>query len=260
MKKIKSLDPLALFLALCLVTLDGVAWWTIVVSAMPAQAHLYFLAVASGSSELVVFPGNVTMMVDAGPDQKVLDSLAKAMPRDDASIDLAVISIPEADRFAGYADILDHYRVGAFLYDGRNPLQDADAAAWHALLEKMAAQHIPLITLGAGDSIHYGTNKITILSPDDDFSRSVAQNDAALVELVKTDAMSMFLASDAGANVEKYLAAKYGTIRADVLQGNAFLDVAHPRIATTSKKSGTTEIWAEQEGTATRTLRVRTIK
>jgi len=259
MKKIKSIDPLALFLVVCLVTFDGAAWWTIVASAMPARAHIYFLGVAAGDSELVVLPGIIRIMIDAGPDQSVLESLSKVMPENDASIDLAIISTPEAGHFAGFATVLDHYRIGAFLYNGRNA--DApDADAWRSLLEKIAAQHIPLITLGAGDSIHYGVNKITILSPDDDFSHSAAQNDAALVELIKTGTISALFASDAGANAERNIAAKYGVIHADVLQGGVFLDAVHPSITTTSTKGGTTDIWAEQQGTAPRTLRARTAR
>ena len=40
-------------------------------------AKIYFLDVGQGDSELVVFPDGITMMTDAGPTDKVLESLGK---------------------------------------------------------------------------------------------------------------------------------------------------------------------------------------
>jgi beta-lactamase superfamily II metal-dependent hydrolase len=181
MKRIKTFDPVSIFLVFCLVALDCAAWWTILTNTWNVGTRTYPLGSGKDDSSLVVFSGGAKAIIDAGPDPKILSGLSGAMPQDDTSIDLAFISTPELGHFGGYVNILNHYRIGAFLYDGREPLADQDKAAWQALLAMLAARHIPLITIGTGDSIHYGANVIMVISPDNAFAHSASLRDAALV-------------------------------------------------------------------------------
>lgn len=223
-----------------LIALTVVVWWNIVSSSNASRvARAYFLDVGEGDSELVVFPGNIKVMTDAGPDESVLASVGTVMPSGDDYIDLAVISHPQLDHFNGYYYLLDHYRIGAFIWNGRD---DAPTVTeWAALLAKIRSKNIPIITLGGGDAIRYKNNEIDILSPDPDFAVSAELNDTVLVELVKTSGFRALLTADIGFNVEDHLLAQGKDLRADILKvahhgskfssGDAFLKTVNPEIA-----------------------------
>ncbi len=222
-----------------LAALGVFVWYQVSAGAPSKSPKVYFLDVGQGDAELVVFPGNVKVMTDAGPDNKVLASLAKALPVDDRYIDLAIVSHPQLDHFNGYNFILDQYKVGAFIVNGRSDTKGI--AQWPQLIEKIKAEHIPLITLGAGDSIGHGNDKIDMLSPNREFVQSGELNDTGFVELVKTPGFRTLLTADTGFNIEDYLVQNHFDIKADVLKvghhgskyssGDAFLSAVDPKIA-----------------------------
>jgi competence protein ComEC len=225
-------------LLVAFLALDIFVWREIFAYNIPTEAKTYFLDVGQGDSELMVFPGGMTMMTDAGPTDAVLGSLEKALPGK-RYIDLALITHPQTDHFNGYNFILDHYNVGAFLYNGRD--DDPGVAEWTALKEKIKEKRIPFITLGAGDSIHYGNDEVDILSPNPEFDESAELNDTGLVEMVKTAHFSALFTADIGFNIEDWLVASVKDLRADILKvphhgskyssSDAFLRSVNPSVA-----------------------------
>ncbi len=236
----KHNNTLSIIIVVLLIALTFVVWLNILSSLMTNNiAHAYFLDVGEGDSELVVFPGNIKVMTDAGPDNSVLASIEKVLPSGDDYIDIAVISHPQLDHFNGYYYLLDHYRIGAFIWNGRDDA--ATVTEWPALLAKIRAKNIPIVTLAAGDKISYKDNEIEMLSPDPSFAASAELNDTVLVELVKTIGFRVLLTADIGFNVEDHLMAQGKDIKADVLKiahhgskyasGAVFLSAVDPKIA-----------------------------
>jgi competence protein ComEC len=248
-KQQKTFDPLSMLIVFGLIAADVTLWYQIIFAvsgAFPegATPRIDFLDVGQGDSELVVLPDDVKIMTDAGPDSKVVQSLANVLAQSDPYIDLAIISHPEADHFGGYASILDHYRIGAFIYNGRDA--EPGNAAWAQLRAKIKDKNIPLITLGRADKIHYANNEIDILSPNGDFVQSGELNDTGLVEFVRTAQFTALFTADTGFNVENFLLASAtsypGTaIRADILKvghhgskyasSDVFLRAVSPKVA-----------------------------
>jgi competence protein ComEC len=236
-QNLKKLNKLFLVVMAAFFIFDIFCWHSIFSNVPNASARAYFLDVGQGDSELVVFPGGITMMTDAGPTNAVLDSLEKALPGK-KYIDLALITHPQLDHFNGYNFILDHYDVGAFLYNGRD---DTGVAEWTALKEKIAAKHIPFITLGAGDSVRYENNEVDILSPDTAFAESAELNDTGLVEMIDTENFRALFTADIGFNIEDWLVANVKDLRADILKvphhgskyssGDTFLRAVDPLVA-----------------------------
>jgi competence protein ComEC len=224
---LKKIDTASAIIVIALAALDLYFWHAIIFGGAGDIAgsgrdtadgapvtHEYFLDVGQGDSELVVFPGNAKVMTDAGPTNKVLDSLEKVMPPGDRYIDIALISHPELDHFGGYQYILDRYDVGAFIYNGRS----GTGGEWATLLEKIKDKHIPLITLGRGDKIRYGGNEIDLLTPDKEFVQGAELNDTAIVERIVTPELRTILTADAGFRVEDYLIKSGTDLRADILK------------------------------------------
>jgi competence protein ComEC len=229
-------------LVLAIVVADIVCWYQIIFLSRGATGVMpsaNFLNVGQGDAELMVFPGNVKVLIDAGPDRTVLGSLESVLGADDRSIDIAIISHPQSDHYGGFSYILDHYRVGAFIYNGRD---DAPGTkSWSALLLKIAAKNIPLITLGKGDKITVGADEIDVLSPDGNFDASGELNDTGFVEMVKTPQFKVLLTADTGFDVQDTLVAEGVDLHADILKiahhgskyasDDTFLKAVDPKIA-----------------------------
>ncbi len=274
-------SAIALF---CAIVLDGAIWQRIVMEMAAAdRVGIYFLGVTQGESALAILPGGITLLDDAGMDEAAVGELARILPQGANRVDLAVISYPAKGDWGGYLSILDHYSIGAFIYNGRN--DGADKTDWQAFLAKIGSRHIPIVTVGARDRIRCGAGcGIDVLSPDGDFVRSAEPRDTAVVLRIAVSssssgagvAFSVLLPSDAGANALERIAANGYDLRADVLKApfpalaaptstfvQAFLRVTAARIiallpgtkGTPSVPSKTAAAWLASS-TDARTIRV----
>lgn len=212
----RRIDELSAIIVAAVLAVGIFAWYQVIFASPNARPVDYFLDVGQGDAELIVLPGNVKIMTDAGPDQKIVASIGRALGAGDHYVDIGIISHPQLDHFNGYNFLLDHYGFGAFIYNGRD--DTATVREWPMLLEKIKSKRIPLITLGAGDKIVYNGNEIDFLSPNKDFAQSAELNDTGFVELVKTSEFRTLLTADIGFNIEDYLVRRGADVKADVLK------------------------------------------
>jgi competence protein ComEC len=114
-------------------------------------------------------------------------------------------------------------------------------AAWPALVEKIQANRIAMLTLARGDRIASGSSSIKILSPDRSLAESAELNDTGIVALTFTPELRTLFTADIGSNIEQYLLAQGDDLRADVLKiphhgskyssSAEFLRAVNPRVA-----------------------------
>ncbi|MEK7195259.1 MAG: hypothetical protein AAB655_01030, partial [Patescibacteria group bacterium] len=182
-------DNFSLIVILSLVVFSVFVWTEIIRGAPTGLTRAFFLDVGQGDSELVIFPGNVKILTDAGPDRSVVGSIEKVLGRNDRYVDVAVISHPQLDHFNGFNYLLENYRFGIFVFNGR----PASSSKWGAFYKKVRDKKIPLLTLGAGDRILYGSNSVDIVSPNNLYLQSAELNDTGLVEMIKTPFFRMLL-------------------------------------------------------------------
>lgn len=170
---------------LLLIALDIFGWIAILFRWPSSSAHTYFLNVETGSSALMIWPHNIKILVDAGPDGTVVNELGKILPDDDHYIDLAIILESKTADFTGYNYLLDAgYRFGAFVYNGRDA--GPNVPAWSGLMQNLRTKNIPIITVLSGDSIISDTEEDDIFSPDRDFDQSPDLDDTSIGQLIKT--------------------------------------------------------------------------
>ncbi len=219
-----------------LLALDLLVWRTIILAKPSDNLEIYFLSVGQGDSELVILPGGVKVLIDGGPNNKVLTDLAAILPQTDRYIDLVINSHPEIDHFFGLIDVLKNYRVGTFISNGREGIADS----WQALLEVSKNSKVPVVSLAAGDRIRYRENYFDILSPTKDFLNSRETNDSGLViKLSGADSQTLFT-GDTGEKVENFLIKNYD-LKIDILKvshhgskfstSQKFLAASRPQLA-----------------------------
>lgn len=79
------------------------------------RLHLYFFDVGQGDSLLILTPGGQKILIDGGPDEKVLDCLGQVLPFYERSLDLVILTHSHADHLAGLIEMVKRYRVGAVI-------------------------------------------------------------------------------------------------------------------------------------------------
>lgn len=151
---------------------------------------IYFLDVDQGDSELVIFPGGVKLLIDGGmPNGKVLTNLERILGSRDRYIDLVLMTHPQLDHFGGLIDVMNRYRIGAFLWSGK----EATIGAFADLQKSKEKNGIRDIILEKGDMLTHGVSRIDVLSPTSDLLESRELNDSTVVvELSSANAKALF--------------------------------------------------------------------
>lgn len=80
-------------------------------SPQPDGAEIYFLDVGQGDSELIQ-KGDFQILIDGGPNDKVLAEIGRIMPLTDRKIDIIILTHPHADHLRGINLLLDRYTIG----------------------------------------------------------------------------------------------------------------------------------------------------
>jgi len=77
----------------------------------PHRLQIYFFDIGQGDSILIRTPDRHTILVDGGPNQKVVEKISSVLPWYDKTIDLMVLTHPHADHVNGLTAVLARYRV-----------------------------------------------------------------------------------------------------------------------------------------------------
>ena len=221
-----------------LVLADVSLWFFIFVGAPVDHVRYYFLNIGQGDSQLIIFPNNIKLLIDAGPDASVVRELGKVLPPEDRYIDLLLMTHPQLDHFGGFVDVLKNYQVGAFLGNGRR----ATIPTYGELMKIIRGENVPYITMAEGDKIHIGADEVDVLSPNPKDLASAELNDGCLITMVRAESHNAFYTCDAGSNIESELVQKYNlALAADILKvghhgsrfssSAEFLAAVHPKLA-----------------------------
>jgi len=226
---------LLVFLA---VIFDVVLWIWVLFPSLQSDSgqalSMYFLDVGQGDSELITIDG-VDILVDGGPDAKVLESLSKVMPPTDRYIDIVILSHPHLDHFGGLTDVFKNYEVGMFIDSGH----DHSIAQYDYFKKVLVEENIKHINLVKGDKIKYKDLVLNFLSPV--VSGQKELHDNTLVFMIEKEGFKGLFTGDINFRVEKNLVRDYKDLSANLLKvshhgsanstSNEFLRVVRPQIS-----------------------------
>jgi competence protein ComEC len=180
--------------------------------------RIYFLDVGQGDAEFIQnFNGN-QILIDGGPDDKVLSDLAKVMPINDRSIDMVILTHPHSDHITGLIDVLKRYQVGQIL-ENNYPYQAPVYDEWNKIkTNSVVTQAVAgqVIDLGGGV-------KMTVVFPGVSEAgkfNSNPNNTSVVTRLTYGDESVLFT-GDIEAPVEKKL-----TLNGSILDSD-FLKIGH---------------------------------
>jgi len=203
------------------------------------ELQVSFLDVGQGDSILIETPNNQNILIDGGPDDKILTRLGRALPFWDRTIDLMVLTHPHADHVSGLVKVLPRYEVKKVLYP-RSEYSSPVYSKWKELIRRekadiQRADILEKIKLGDNCSlevVHKGLKK-----PGD-------VNNDSLVTRLDCFGKRFLFTGDIEGEIKREIVARSDGVGAGVLKvahhgagegkGSGFIDKVSPSIAVVS--------------------------
>lgn len=172
---------------------------------------LKVIACDVGQGDAILIQKGVNqILIDGGPNQKVLDCLGKYMPFWDKSVELVILTHPEEDHYGGLIDVFKYYKVGQF---GHN--YDKSSSQGYKVLEDMVGSSGTLdLILDTGHNLRLGLIELDILWPEPEqlssirYQVSSKKNNNGVVILLKYDQFKALFTAD----VENDISDKLSTL------------------------------------------------
>jgi competence protein ComEC len=177
-----------------------------------------FLDVGQGDSIYIEAPNGKQIIIDGGPDAKLLSSLAKVMPFADRSIDMIIATHPDMDHIGGFPLLIDNYKIQNIIENGTL----SDTEIFSDLEQKISKNKINKIIARRGMHIILDEKNniyLDILSPSKDIL-SPDSNDNSIVAKLIFGKNSFMLTGDASLYVENIMEWSESdvTLKSDVLK------------------------------------------
>ncbi len=240
-----------------LLALNVLAWQEVFVLERPQYLKVDFLDVGQGDSIFIETPQGQQILIDGGPNSRVLEKLQKLMPAFDKSLDAVILTHPEKDHMAGILEVLQRYRVDYFLWTGvvKNDAENKKLAEILNEIQNPSQSFLAALTgqektkvmaISAGTKIKAGKVIINTLFPLESVAGRELKNtsnDTCIVNRLVFGDSSFLFTCDIGFPEEKQLINLYtpGVYRSEVLKvahhgskystSELFLESVKPKVA-----------------------------
>lgn len=223
-----------------------------IVSRPDGLLHIYFCDVGQGDAIFIKTPENRQILVDGGPDDRVLNCLSQALPFYDRSLDLIVLTHPHADHVNGLTSALSTYRVDKVVFYQL----DYESADYQEFIDLVGEQGLDVLPVLAGDNlaldqqvsagVWYPLSKenLQVLGASVDPYDSQKVNDSSIILQLTCGDFSTLLTGDAPDSVQELLWRQGTVSQSDILKvahhgandglNEEFLKKAAPQLAVIS--------------------------
>jgi len=192
---------LNLWLVLLLILANAFVWQALFNLERNQALEVTFFDVGQGDSIFIETSDGYQILIDGGPDSKILEKLAREMPWGDKTIDLVILTHPEKDHMVGLLKVLERYQVEQILWTGIIR-HTADYDKWRELIQKEKAQ----ITIAeSSQRIKGGGVFLNILYPFESLEGEKfkeSNNTSIIAQLIFSNSSFLFT-GDAPQSIEK---------------------------------------------------------
>jgi len=183
-----------------------------------------FFDVGQGDAAFVRTPRGQQIVIDGGPDNAILEKLAKKIPFWDTSIDMVILSHPAQDHMAGLLDVLRKYRVKTVLWTGIE--KDTEIyKEWRRALAKEQEDGANILLASGPQTISFGEGfcpqRMDILSPLENMAGILVRgddNDTSLVIRLYSCSYAVLFTGDLTKKGESKLLEKNIFLDSDILK------------------------------------------
>lgn len=207
----KKLTLVCLFIAILFV-------WYVVFAESRNGLMVYFFDVGQGDSIFIQAENGNQILIDGGPGDAVLVELGKVLPFYDHTLDMIVLTHPDADHLNGLVEVVKRYKPNVVLETG--VLHDtAQYDEWRRFLER---EQIPIVYAKAGEEFSIADGVVaTVLFPfrGKEGEKPKAVNETSVVLRLDYGEISFLFTGDIESKTERILAAlQKNMIDVDVLK------------------------------------------
>ncbi len=206
----------------------------------PENLEVDFLDVGQGDAILIKAPAGQNILIDGGPDSKIIDCLSRELPWWDRTIDLMILTHPHDDHVSGLIEVLRRYEVKKIIYTGV-PHNSPNFLKW---LEIIREKKISMIIIDHEQKIILGPDCfLEFLYPDQAIFGKEAtnlNNTSIINKLIYKNNKFLFM-GDAELELENNLLGRNLDLSADILKighhgsdtssSEEFLRAVNPKIA-----------------------------
>lgn len=143
-----------------ILTIIAVLSWLAVLSRPASNLKIIACDVGQGDATIVI-NGSFQMLIDGGPNNKVVSCLSKYIPFWDRQIEVMVSTHPDSDHYVGLVEVLKRYNVKNVLITEANK----DNAGYRELIKYIGLENTNVIFARENQQIRYSSLSIDILSP-----------------------------------------------------------------------------------------------
>ena len=196
MKKYVSYLLLSLFILLGIFISQGVSF-------SDERLHLVFCDVGQGDAIYIKTPSGKDILVDGGPNDKVLDCLNSHMPFWDRTIELMVLTHPDADHITGLVPVLERYTVLHFVTSKTSK----KTGIYKKFVQTLKNEGLTPRYVFQNDSIDFGDGVLSnVYWPTKEaffeFNQVLEVNELSVVQVISFGNFTALLTGDAGFKVQ----------------------------------------------------------
>ncbi len=184
-----------------LAVVASLVWHTVFYLEAHRNLLVTFFDVGQGDAIFIEVPNGNQILIDGGPNERILTKLGRVLPFWDRSIDMLILTHPHADHLDGLVEVLKRYDVGMVVESGAEH-SIPEYQEWRKLLKESGAD---VVMARAGQRINVGRGIVLdVLSPFDDFDVKTAKDphDAMVVTRLRHGENSILLMGDAEKSIE----------------------------------------------------------
>ena len=202
-------------------------WFLVFSGGMGGNLETVFLDVGQGDAVLIKSPEGRTMLIDGGPNNKVLEGLGKYLPALSKNIDVVILTHPHADHVTGLVEVFKRYDIGTLVLSGAGLKSDV----YGEFLKTAASKNVPVVLAEAGIAVHLEKDlEFDILSPErapelvfnknsESFGAAGGDlNDTSVVGKLIFKDFSILLTGDATSKIENRLLVYGGNLKSGILK------------------------------------------
>lgn len=152
-----------------LLSLVAVAVWLAVPKNNPTTLQIIACDVGQGDAILIT-KGDKQILIDGGPNNKVLECLERYMPFWDREIELVILTHPDADHSTGLVEVFRRYDVGMML----SPGVDSGSQVYRLLINQVGGGDTQVINTVYEDRYRLGMIYLDIVHPSREYLVSYA--------------------------------------------------------------------------------------
>lgn len=181
------------------------------------QLHMVVCDIGQGDAIYIRADNGADMLIDGGPDDDVLNCLSDHMPFWDRTLEVVILTHPDADHLRGLVSVVERYKVNHFVTINISK----DTSIFRLFQNKLRQKNIKPRNLFAGEKIVSGKTSFTLFWPEKYFfernskfadTGNLGSNDFAIVGKLVYGNFNALLTADAGSNILDKFSERLGKV------------------------------------------------